>query len=114
VSKVSPINKLLDKLTEYIKIKGEQLKLEILSHVARILAYVIIFIAIGLVTSFLVLFGALTLAVVINHWLGSEFWGYVIVSGILLVVLVLLIMLLRSQKIQRWIESVIIKIGTNE
>ncbi|MFT5570789.1 MAG: hypothetical protein ACI9RP_002847, partial [Cyclobacteriaceae bacterium] len=34
-----PINKLVDKLTEYLKVKGDQLKLDVLSQVARILAY---------------------------------------------------------------------------
>lgn len=114
MSKVFPINKLIDKLTDYLKLKGEQLKLEILSHVARILAYVITFIAIGLVASFLGLFGALTLAVVINYWMESTYIGYVIVSGVLLIFLVILILLLRSQKIQRWLETMIVKLGTDE
>lgn len=111
---IFPINKLVDKLTEYIKLKGEQLKLEILSHVARILAYVITFIIIGLVASFLGLFGALSLAVILNYLLDSVYLGYVIVSGLLLIVLIILIFLLKSEKIQRWLESMIIKIGTDE
>lgn len=114
MAKIFPVNKLVDKLTEFIKLKGEQLKIEVLSHVARILAYVITFIAIGLIVSFLGLFGALTLAVVLNYWLDSTVLGYVIVSGILLIVLLIMIFLLKSEKIQRWLESMIIKLGTDE
>jgi type VI protein secretion system component VasK len=111
---VFPINKLVDKLTDYIKLKGEQLKLEVMSQVARVLAYVIMFIAIGLVASFLGLFGALTLAVVLNYWLESVFLGYVIVSGLLLIVLIILILLLKSQKMQKWLENMIVKMSTDD
>jgi uncharacterized BrkB/YihY/UPF0761 family membrane protein len=114
VARIFPINNLMDKLTEYIKLKGEQLKLEVLSHVARILAYVITFLIIGLVVSFLGLFAALTLAVILNHFLDSVYLGYVIVSGLLTIVLVILILLLRTEKIQRWLEAMIVKLGSDE
>ena len=114
MSKILPINRLIDKLTEYLKLKGEQLKLEILSHVARILAYVITFIIIGLIASFLGLFVALTLAVFLNHVLDSIYLGYVIVSGLLLILLIIFILLLKTEKIQRWLEAMIVKIGSDE
>jgi cell division protein FtsW (lipid II flippase) len=104
----------MDKLTEYIKLKGEQLKLEILSHVARVLAYAITFIIIGLIAAFLGLFAALTLAVYLNYVLDSVFWGYVIVCGLLVVLLLIFVILLKTQKIQRWLEAMIVKIGNDE
>jgi polyferredoxin len=114
VARIFPINKLIDKLTEYIKLKGEQLKLEVLSHVARVLAYVITFFIIALVVSFLGLFAALTLAVVLNYFLDSVFLGYLIVSGLLTIVLIILIMMLKTEKIQRWLEAMIVKLGSDE
>ena len=114
MSKILPINRLIDKLTDYIKLKGEQLKLEILSHVARVLAYAITFIIIGLIAAFLGLFAALTLAVYLNYLLDSVFLGYIIVSGLLLVLLLIFVLLLKTEKIQRWLEAMIIKIGTDE
>ncbi|MFT6852521.1 MAG: Na+/proline symporter [Cyclobacteriaceae bacterium] len=108
-----PINKLVDKLTEYLKVKGDQLKLDVLSQVARILAYTITFILIGLIASFLVLFISLTLALYLNHLLESVYLGYVIISGVILILLIILILLLKTQKIQLWLESMIIKIGTD-
>ena len=114
MSKILPINRLIDKLTDYIKLKGEQLKLEILSHVARVLAYAITFIIIGLIAAFLGLFAALTLVVYLNYLLDSVFLGYIIVSGLLLVLLLIFVLLLKTEKIQRWLEAMIIKIGTDE
>lgn len=110
----SPINRLIDKLTDYFKLKGEQLKLEVLSHVAKILAYVITFIVIGLIVAFLGLFAALTLAVFLNYLLDSVYLGYVIVSGLLLLLLIIFILLLKTGKIQLWLEAMIVKIGSDE
>jgi hypothetical protein len=39
----------------------------------------------------LVVFGSFVLAGSLNHWLGSEFWGFLIVGGIYLIVIVILV-----------------------
>ena len=105
---------MIDKLTDYIKLKGDQLKLEVLSHVARVLAYAITFIIIGLIAAFLGLFASLTLAVYLNYLLESVYLGYVIVSCFLFLLLIVFLVLLKTEKIQRWLESMIVKLGTDE
>jgi hypothetical protein len=114
MSRIFPITSLIDKLTEYIKVKGEMLKLEIMSQVAKILSYAITFLVVALIMLFLVFFAGLTLAVYLNDVLSSAYLGYLIVSGIILFSLIIILLLLRSGKIQRWLESLLINIGRND
>lgn len=107
-------DKIIDKLTEYLKVKGDQLKLEVMGQVARILAHVIVFLLISLLFLFFGLFFMLSLAVVLNFALNSEYLGYVIVTGILLILLVIIAFMLKSGKVQKWFETLILKISEDE
>jgi type VI protein secretion system component VasK len=114
MAKFLQINQLIDKLTELIKLKGEQLKLEAMSYLARFLAVTIVISVISLIAFFLIFFLALTLAVYLNGVLESQFLGYLIVSGIILIKLIISIFLLKSGKMQKWIETMIIKSGESD
>ena len=105
---------LIDKLTEYLKLKGEQLKLEVMAQVAKVLAHVITFFLVAFVGLFFGFFIMITLAVFLNDVLDSEYLGYLIVSGALLLKLIIIVMMLRTGKVQRWLEALILKIGENE
>jgi hypothetical protein len=107
-------DKIIDKLTDYLKLKGEQIKLEIMGHVARVLAHVIVFLLISLLLLFFGLFFMLSLAVVLNYAFGSEYLGYVVVTGVLLVLLIVIGSMLRSGKVQKWFETLILKISEDE
>ncbi|MFY0689886.1 MAG: hypothetical protein JXQ90_22135 [Cyclobacteriaceae bacterium] len=108
------INSLIDRLTELIKLKGEQLKLEAMSYLARVLAFTIVISVVSLIAFFLIFFLALTLAVYLNQLLDSQFLGYLIVSGIILIKLIISLFLLRSGKMQKWLESMIIQTGESD
>lgn len=114
MTKVLFFQKLIDKITDYIKLKGEQLKLEVMGHVARVLAHVITFILLGLIGLFFGFFVMLTLAVYLNVVLNSQFFGYLIVTGFLLIILIIVVLMLKSGKAQRWLESLILKISEDE
>ena len=108
-----PIPKLLDKLQEYLKVKGDQLKLEVMGQTAKVLSYTIIFIFTGLIALFFGFFIGLAFAVYLNEVFDSQYLGYFIISGAILLILVVLLILLKTGKIQRWIEVVILKIGND-
>ena len=110
---MSLINKLLDKLTEYLRLKGEKLKLDIISQVSRIMAHVLAFLFLGIIAFFLFIFLSLALGAYLNELLESEYYGHLIVAGVYLVLLITIFLLLRTNRIQNWLEATFIKISEN-
>ncbi|MEQ8338132.1 MAG: phage holin family protein [Cyclobacteriaceae bacterium] len=110
---MSLINNLLDKLTEYIRLKGEKLKLDIIAQVSRLLAHVLAFLFLGIIAFFLFIFLSLALGGYLNVLLESEYYGYLIVAGVYLILLISIFLLLRTNRIQNWLESVFINISEN-
>ena len=110
---MSLINNLLDKLSEYIRLKGEKLKLDIIAQVSRLLAHVMAFLFLAIIAFFLFIFLSLAAGAFLNVLLESEYYGYLIVAGVYLIVLIIIFLLLRTNRIQNWLESVFIKISEN-
>jgi len=110
---MSLINKLLDKLTEYIRLKGEKLKLDIIAQVSRILAHVLAYLFLGIIAFFLFIFLSLAAGAFLNAILNSAYYGYLIVAGVYFIVLITIFLLLRTNRIQNWLESVFIQISEN-
>jgi len=100
---------LINRITEYIKIKTEQIKLEIIGHSARLLSHVLVvgfLVILGLFFLFFISFG---LSAYFNQLFNSTFLGYLTVAGLYLLVIVLISILARTGKIQNWIEATIVK-----
>jgi len=114
LSKLFPVNALIDKLIDFLKLKGDQIKLEIMSRVSKVLANTIVFIIIAFVGLMLIFFMAVTLSMVLNHALKSDYLGYLIVSGLMSLFLIVLILLLRTGKIQKWIENIILSMAEDD
>ena len=107
------INNLLDKLSEYIRLKGEKLKLDIIAQVSWLLAHFVAYLTMGLVLLFLFIFLSLALSAYLNSILSSPHYGYLIVSGVYLIMLFGLIILLRSNKLQVWLEAFFVSLSEN-
>ncbi len=110
---MSLVNKLLDKITEYLKLKGERLKLDIIAQVSKILAHVLAFMFLGIIAFFLFVFLSLAIGSYLNVLLNSAYYGYLIIAGSYLLILIVIFLLLRTNRIQNWLESVFIKISEN-
>lgn len=108
---MSLVNKLLDKITEYIRLKGENLKLEIIARFSRILAHLLTFLCIALIAVFMLIFLSFALGAYLNAVLDSPHLGYLIVAGIYLLLLIVMIILLQSNKIQIWLETLFVNLG---
>ncbi len=111
---MSLINNVIDRITEYLKIKGEKLKLDIIASVSKIMAYAISFILILLVGFFFLVFASITIGAIINEALESSYIGYLIISGFYFLMLIILFLLLRTKKVQNLIEKLLMQINDPE
>ena len=110
---MSIINKLVDKLSEYIRLKGEKLKLDIIAQVSRLLAHFVALLTMAVIGLFLLVFLSLALGNYLNYLMESPHYGYLIVAGGYLILLIIIFLLLRTNKIQRWLEATFVKFSEN-
>lgn len=105
------INKLVDKISDYIRLKGEKLKLEIIAQVSRLLAHFVALMTIALVGLFILIFLSFALSAYLNEVLGSAHLGYLIVAGIYLIGLIGIVLLLRTNRLQNWLETLFVNLS---
>lgn len=106
---LSLITQIIDKVSDLIKIKFDQIKIDAQSQFSSFLARVIIFFALSILFTFIVLFLGLGLAFYLNNLWQSTFLGFGVVSGILLLGFILLVVLAKSQSFAKAIERAIIE-----
>jgi hypothetical protein len=100
---------LIERIKEYVKLKIEQIKLELVGHVARLMSQLIVvglLITLGL---FLVFFLSFALGAFLNEVLESNYFGFLIMAAAYFLGFIALILLAKSGRIQGWIETAIIK-----
>lgn len=110
---MSIINNLLDKLSAYIQVRGEKIKLDIIAQVSKLLAHFVGFLLVGLVGFFFFVFGSIALGAFLNELLESVYYGYLILTGFYLLLLIIVLLLLRSRKIQKWLEAFFVNLSEN-
>ena len=106
----SSASKVINNIVEFIEIKTEQIKLRIIARIAKMLSGVIAFSMLALLTLFFLFFLTFSIAEMINASLDSQYWGYLIVSGVYFLVIIIIVLLVKSRKLQRWIEVAIVKL----
>lgn len=106
---MSILNNLLDKVSNYIRLKGEKLKLEVIAQVSRLLAHFVAFMLIVMIGLFMLVFLSVATGAYFNSLLESTFLGYLIVAGFYLVLMITIILLLRTNRLQNWLEALFIK-----
>lgn len=75
------MNSLIDKIISLIKIKGDQVKLELISKFSTFLALSILFFTLVILSLLMLIFLSLGIAVIFNEFLMSAYWGYFIASA---------------------------------
>lgn len=106
----SSTRKVIDNIVEFIEVKTEQIKLKIITKIARMLSGVIALSMLGLFSMFFLFFLSFAFAEMINMGLDSTYLGYLIISGGYLLIILLVILLLKTRKMQKWIETFIVKL----
>lgn len=88
---MSLITNLIDKITELVKLKLDQVKVEVKGQLAVLVARLVVISIIALLLSFTLLFFGLGLAFFLNTVWSSAYWGFVAVGGLALLAVIFLI-----------------------
>jgi len=107
--KLLKVNSLIDKIISLIKIKGDQVKLELISKFSTFLAFSILFFTLVILSLLMLIFLSLGIAVIFNEFLMSAYWGYFIASAFFFLMIIMVVWMIRSGKIQNWLEEAIIE-----
>lgn len=99
------ISKLKETFTEYIRVKFELFKLDIAEQLSNVLAQMIAYVVILLISGLMITFLSIALANFLNTFFVGEAIGYLIVAGIYLLFLLLVFYLLKSGKLKSFFES---------
>ncbi|MCP4459733.1 MAG: phage holin family protein [Cytophagales bacterium] len=100
---------LINRITEYIKLKSQQIKLEIISHSARLLSHVIVVGFLGVLGLFMILLLSVGLSAYFNEVFESVYLGYLIVAGGYFLLILIIAIMAKTGVIQNWIEATILK-----
>lgn len=106
----SSAKKVIDNIVEFIEVKTEQIKLKIISRVAKMLSGVIAISLFGVLSLFFIFFLSFAFAELINLGLNSTYLGYLIIAGAYLIIIVIVFLLVKSRKLQKGIENLIVKL----
>ncbi|MEM0938624.1 MAG: phage holin family protein [Bacteroidota bacterium] len=104
------ISDTIDKIIQYVELKGEKLKLKAIIHLAKALSGAISLTFVLVITFFFLFFLSFAFAHLINSYLCSSYLGFFIISAFYLVIVVIVLILVKRKVIQEWFESLILKI----
>lgn len=104
----------INRLTEYVKLKAEQVKLEVMARMASVLSQVLVFSLMAFLGLFLIFFLSFALGSYLNELMSSQYLGHLIVAGAYFIVLLIIGLLAKTGKIQNWLETIILKAGETE
>lgn len=102
------INELRENIVKLIEAKFELSKIEIQEKIEGFVSQLIHTILTMFLAFILLIFVSILLAVGINQWLGSSFWGFIIITGFYLILF--LIWILNKSTIQKTIQKTVEKI----
>ena len=102
------IDAIIENLTGLIEARMELAKLEIKEEVAKLGSRIVAAIVFSFLLVMIIIFFSLSIATLLNHLLDSMFLGYIIITGVYLLVLVLLIAFKAHIWLQQKIEGALI------
>ncbi|NQW26836.1 MAG: phage holin family protein [Flammeovirgaceae bacterium] len=108
------MNILIDKIIEFVKLKGDQIKVELIGKLAKFLAYVMTLMVIFFLLLLFFFFLSMAISEVLNHYLGSQYLGYFVVSGFFFVTILIFVILLRSGKMHQVFKEIIVDMNKKE
>jgi|TARA_B110000046_G_scaffold31091_1_gene32944 hypothetical protein len=103
------VNSLIDKIISLIKVKGDQVKLELISQFSTFSALLILFFMMAILSLLMLIFLSLGIAVIFNEFLMSAYWGYFIASAFFFFMIIMVVWMVKSGKMQNWLEEMIIE-----
>lgn len=98
------VDSIVEDLVAIVEAKIELLKIELKEEAAKAVTKIISAIVLGLLLFLIVIFISITIATLLNHFLESRFWGFAIVTGFYLLLLVAFRLFKVGEKLERRIE----------
>lgn len=98
--KLLKVDSLITNISEYVETRIAIVKAEAKDDVMKAMRAAMIFGSIAVLGLFFLLFLSLTIALALNAVLDSWFWGFAIVTGVYLIILVVLYSLRNSEKVK--------------
>ena len=105
---MSLVGSLIDKISELVQVKLNQLKLQASGKAATFLSRVIVVLLIVFLAFFFLLFLGLGLAFYLNTLFESAFLGFLILALVVLIFIVVMFMIGKNGKLQLAIEKAIL------
>lgn len=87
------IKGIFDKISSYLEARLELFKLEAKEEVSHIIAKALLMLVIAGAFTFFLLFASVAASIYIGEYLDSYFYGFMIVGGVYIVIMLLIIML---------------------
>lgn len=109
MAKFLNVDRVIDSALDYLKVKTDILKLDILERLSGLAALLISYTVVFIVFMFFMAFLSLTIGNVLNDAFDSSFWGYAIISFLYFIFLLVTIYILRSGVLKKIIESTVAK-----
>ena len=98
--KLLKFDSLIHNLTDYLETRIALVKAEVKDDIMKAMRAAMIFGAIAVLGLFFLLFLSLTAALALNAALDSGFWGFAIITGLYLIILLVLFSLRNSEKVK--------------
>ena len=99
---------IIERVKEYVKLKVEQIKLQLVGHMARLMSQLIVVGLLITLVLFMILFLSFAASALINELLESNYLGFLIIGAVYFLGVVVLLLLAKSGRIQEWIETAIL------
>ncbi len=99
------IKKLKHTFSDYLRVKFELFKLDISEHLANILAQMIAYIVILLMSALVLGFASMGVSFLLNDLLDSDYLGFFITAGFYFLILIIVFILLKSGKLKAIFED---------
>jgi len=114
LARLLKIDKLLEYLNDYIKVKLELLKVYLVDKIAEPLNILVASVVLLFLSFYFFLFLNFALANILNAVLSSNFWGYIIVAGLYLILIIAVIFYFRSGHFKKLITNFVLKLNEHK
>lgn len=105
------LSEVIRSIREYLRLKAEQIKLEVMARTAKIMSHLIVFSMMIFMGLFLVFFLSFAFGTYLNVVFDNPYAGHLSVAGVYLLGLIIIGILAKTGRIQRMFETLIIRMN---
>lgn len=107
MAKIFNVDRLVETVSNYVKVRIDLLKVDLIERISGLAALIITFLIIFMLGLFLMAFASLTLGSFLNEVMDSNYLGFLIITFFYIILLVIVIFILRSGKLQGFLETIV-------